>query len=461
MSKGIVASGAELQAAFGTSDESAVCRIILERGALQVGERERDAEYELMFRDVVNLLCEKCVNPTTKRPYTFGVLERAMRDLHVRVDLRRSAKVQSLELVKLINEKSIPIQRARMKLRAEMRTPSSSSASASVAAIASPLSTSPVDTSEHTNGVHGMSALDGEDAGAPDDAHLGAKSNTYKGNGKGKPRRRRRRRKGDDDGDDSDDVIVEDVATGTRGMADIGTGEDDGNIGGKSAKRIPPTASAADVVNFFKREFGVEILVNSRESAMRESEAREGGDGKAIIADGPVAEADPPNDRALGPEGNVVQSEEVLVLVFLIEPGFFRQISHIVQNDLHGRLEVLEIAALEEVDGDAGRANLSMDATAADLAPIDRPMRDVHISRDGRSPKPSAPPTSKLRCTTCQLTFNTPAEHREHFRSDLHKVNVKRKAAGEAPVGADECEAILMMMATESDRRREEMADFM
>ena len=403
LSKGIVASGADLQAAFGTSDEAAVCRIILERGELQVGERERDAEYELMFRDVVNLLCEKCVNPTTKRPYTFGVLERAMRELHVRVDLRRSAKVQSLELVKLINEKSIPIQRARMKLRAEVRTAARPGERAETGA-----------PSAGGGGVGREAAAAAAEAEADGDEAPRAAPGAN-----GKPKRRRRRRRRADGEEEGEEGGGEAPAAGPAARAA-------GPPGGGG--RLPPDASAADVVGFFEREFGVEVLVNSRQPARGE------GDGGA-----------PP-----GAEGG----GELLVLVFLIEPGFFRQISQIVQSDLHGRLEVLEIAALEEAGAAAGPAD-----AAAGAASIDAPMREMHIG--GRAPAPKAAPSSKLRCTTCQLSFGSPAEHREHFRSDLHKVNVKRKAAGEPPVGEEECEAILMMMATESDRRRREMADFM
>ena len=93
LSKGIVASEKELQENFGTSDLEDVCKIILARGVLQVGGKERERDYETLWRDVANILAEKCINPDTKRPYTSGVLQKAMKDTGASLDLRRPAKV--------------------------------------------------------------------------------------------------------------------------------------------------------------------------------------------------------------------------------------------------------------------------------------------------------------------------------------------------------------------------------
>ena len=41
-------------------------------GQLQVSDKERSRDYETMFRDVVNIIVEKSINPQTKRPYTYG-----------------------------------------------------------------------------------------------------------------------------------------------------------------------------------------------------------------------------------------------------------------------------------------------------------------------------------------------------------------------------------------------------
>lgn len=65
---------------------------------LQVSDKERDLEIESLFKDVASVLAEKCVNPHTSRPYTISMLERALKDVHFSVDLKRNAKQQALEV---------------------------------------------------------------------------------------------------------------------------------------------------------------------------------------------------------------------------------------------------------------------------------------------------------------------------------------------------------------------------
>lgn len=64
----------------------------------QVSDKERELEYQTLFRDVASILAEKCVNSQSNRPFTISMLERAMKDLHVSVDPKRSAKQQALEV---------------------------------------------------------------------------------------------------------------------------------------------------------------------------------------------------------------------------------------------------------------------------------------------------------------------------------------------------------------------------
>jgi ribosome maturation protein SDO1 len=89
---------------------------VLERGELQVSDMERKSEYDTLFRDVVQVLVDKCVNPATGRPYTAGVLERALRGCHVALDPKRSAKQQALDALPRL-AKEFPITRARMRFR--------------------------------------------------------------------------------------------------------------------------------------------------------------------------------------------------------------------------------------------------------------------------------------------------------------------------------------------------------
>ena len=56
VSKGQVAKKEELQKAFGTDDSTKVCLEILEKGELQVSEKERHAQLESTFKDIATIV---------------------------------------------------------------------------------------------------------------------------------------------------------------------------------------------------------------------------------------------------------------------------------------------------------------------------------------------------------------------------------------------------------------------
>ena len=56
VSKGQVAKKEELHKAFGTDDSTKVCLEILEKGELQVSEKERHAQLESTFKDIATIV---------------------------------------------------------------------------------------------------------------------------------------------------------------------------------------------------------------------------------------------------------------------------------------------------------------------------------------------------------------------------------------------------------------------
>ena len=62
-----------------------------------MSERERQSQLEQMFRDIATIVAEKCVNPETNRPYTVGIIEKGMKDVHFSVKSSRSTKQQVLD----------------------------------------------------------------------------------------------------------------------------------------------------------------------------------------------------------------------------------------------------------------------------------------------------------------------------------------------------------------------------
>ena len=156
VSKGQTASSADLAKAFGA--KTSINDIILEilnKGELQVGEKERHAQLDRVHHEVVDIVAGKLVDPVSKRVYTTGMIEKALEKLSSQgaqaqkeegkgsgtatptngesggskskgvempkwtgVVTTRSAKSQALDAMKaLIAWQPIPVSRARMRLR--------------------------------------------------------------------------------------------------------------------------------------------------------------------------------------------------------------------------------------------------------------------------------------------------------------------------------------------------------
>jgi ribosome maturation protein SDO1 len=116
--KGVIAKKAELTKAFGTSDQEKIINAILDKGEIQVSTEERKLQLDNSFKDIAQIVVEKCVNPETGRPLTVGMVEKAMRDVHYSVKAGKSPKQQALDVIRLLREKSdFPIARAPMRMK--------------------------------------------------------------------------------------------------------------------------------------------------------------------------------------------------------------------------------------------------------------------------------------------------------------------------------------------------------
>lgn len=159
VSKGAAAPTADLQKSFGKMTLDNIILEILNKGELQVGEKERHAQLERVHNEVVDIVAGKLVDPKSKRVYTSGMIEKALDQLSSHgthaggekgqketssasgtatpiegeaaevaetrtkpswagVVTTRSAKSQALDAMKaLIAHQVIPVARARMRLR--------------------------------------------------------------------------------------------------------------------------------------------------------------------------------------------------------------------------------------------------------------------------------------------------------------------------------------------------------
>ncbi|XP_026757674.1 ribosome maturation protein SBDS [Galleria mellonella] len=116
VSKGQVAKKEDLLKIFGNDDSTEICKVILEKGELQVSDKERHSQIESLMKDIATTVADKCVNPETKRPYPVSIIEKAIKDVHYSVNVNKSAKQQALDVIQLL-KKEIPLERAQMRVR--------------------------------------------------------------------------------------------------------------------------------------------------------------------------------------------------------------------------------------------------------------------------------------------------------------------------------------------------------
>lgn len=117
VSKGVLARSKDLSDSFKTDDTDAIVLEILRKGELQVSEKERQYQAGNLFNEIAVIVSEKCVDPATKRPFSIGIIERAMRDtLHYAVLPNKSAKVQAQLVIKQLQQ-HMSISRAQMRLQ--------------------------------------------------------------------------------------------------------------------------------------------------------------------------------------------------------------------------------------------------------------------------------------------------------------------------------------------------------
>lgn len=116
VSKGAVAKKEDLLKCFGHDDIKKICIEILDKGELQISEKERSTQLESAAKDVATIISEKCINSETKRPFPVSMIEKSMKQIHFSVNPKRNTKQQALEVIKKLKE-VLPIERCMMKLR--------------------------------------------------------------------------------------------------------------------------------------------------------------------------------------------------------------------------------------------------------------------------------------------------------------------------------------------------------
>ncbi|KIY45286.1 Shwachman-Bodian-diamond syndrome protein [Fistulina hepatica ATCC 64428] len=121
VSKGELAKVNDLKKAFGKTDTEEIVKEILKKGELQVGEKEREHDLSALRKEIATLVAEKCVDPSTQRPLSVGIIDKAMTEAGFSVKQNKNAKSQVSECIRLLQSHSqLPIQRAPMRVRVTM-----------------------------------------------------------------------------------------------------------------------------------------------------------------------------------------------------------------------------------------------------------------------------------------------------------------------------------------------------
>eukprot|EP00835_Amoeboradix_gromovi_P002089 NODE_110_length_19453_cov_0.364369.p10 type:complete len:237 gc:universal NODE_110_length_19453_cov_0.364369:15646-14936(-) len=116
VSKGQVANKHDLEVF--NMPENEIIKEILLKGDIQLGDLERKDQYTQKQKEISNWISEHTVNPATKKPYSLGLIEKAIGEVHYSINISKNVRQQSIEVIKLIQEnKILEIERVQLKVR--------------------------------------------------------------------------------------------------------------------------------------------------------------------------------------------------------------------------------------------------------------------------------------------------------------------------------------------------------
>lgn len=118
VSKGQVANNEDLLKCFGTTNQDEIIQEILNKGEIQLNEKERTANLQQKQNEFLTIISTKCINPKSKKRYPPSMIQKALDQLKFHLNPSKAAKLQALDAIKLLVEKQIfPIARAQMKVK--------------------------------------------------------------------------------------------------------------------------------------------------------------------------------------------------------------------------------------------------------------------------------------------------------------------------------------------------------
>jgi ribosome maturation protein SDO1 len=395
VSKGVLANKTDIVKAFGTDNEDEVIRYILDKGEMQVSDKERKAQYESLFRDVATIISEKCVNPTSNRPYTVSMIENAMRDVHFSVHPTKAAKAQALELIGKLKE-VMPVARASMKLRVSSEAPQGEAVKAALQALT--VTSFEDETWTGGGGSDEYSASILVDPGLFRGVEEAVRASTG-GRGRVEVLQMSVQQEGDAD------IDLEAARKGMMALkvqqqaaaAAAAAGSDDDSDSGAQQLELMPAAS-------------------KRGSGGSSGKQQQQGDSDSEQSSKAPAKVQPKSKKAKRKEKEAAVEREQRAAA-TAQRQAHRQADRPQKSDTGAAAEFTVLGGSEAAAAAASAKEISDTAAAASS-------------------------TSRLKCNTCAVAFADTEAYREHFKSDWHRYNLKLKMKKLPAVSADEFKTV-------------------
>lgn len=86
---------------------------------MQVSGGERKKQILNKYKEIASIVCDKCINSDTKKPFPLQTILSAMKQVHFNVNLKKSGKSQAIALIEIL-KKEMPIERAQMQLKVDI-----------------------------------------------------------------------------------------------------------------------------------------------------------------------------------------------------------------------------------------------------------------------------------------------------------------------------------------------------
>lgn len=113
--KSLKASSTDLKKAFGTTDPYEIARIILKEGEVQLTAEYRKKLQEEKTRWIVNYIHKNFVDPQTNLPHPTSRIEKAMKEVKVRIDPMKEPEQQVKDVVEQLR-KVLPLKSGQVRM---------------------------------------------------------------------------------------------------------------------------------------------------------------------------------------------------------------------------------------------------------------------------------------------------------------------------------------------------------